>query len=237
MEEPMNNFRSTVAIALLVALMVAGVLWGSAVTQSGVERAVRQNFVAAGLLSRLQVEGEKMRRYEKEMFIYVADPAKREGYVKEYEAAYTKMLTLLDSMLLPSSPYFTDAERTEVLRWKEAALFYAGDFANLSRKAATLQPATLSMEQRVGLTVDYNNAIKAGKDRFRELLAGTDKMRVAKEEAAQNIATEIDGTFFQLRAGVLAGGLVAIGLMLVMLRGGRAGAAAPQLAEASARQR
>lgn len=228
----MNNFRSTVAIALLVALMVVGVLWGSAATQAGVERAVRQNFVSAGLLSRLQVEGEKMRRYEKEMFIYVADPAKREGYVKEYDAAYGKMLTLLDGMLLPSSPYFTDEERAEVLRWKEAALFYAGEFAALSRKAATLQPATLSMEQRVGLTVEYNNAIKAGKDRFRELLGGTDKMRVAKEEAAQRIAADIDATFFKLRAGVLAGGLLAIGLVLLMLRGGREAATAPRLAVA-----
>jgi hypothetical protein len=228
----MKNQRSTFAAVLLVALMVAGVLWGSAATQSGVERAVRQNFVSAGLLSQLQVEGEKMRRYEKEMFIYVADSAKRNGYVKEFETAYTKMLGQLDAMLRPSSPYFNDTERAEVMRWKQAALFYAGEFNGLSVKAGSLQVATLNADQRAALTVEYNNAIKAGKDRFRDLLGGTEKMRLAKEEAAQQIAAEIDSTFLRLRYGVLAGGLIVIALMLLMLRGGRPMAAGLQPAPA-----
>lgn len=211
--------RSSIGIAILVAAMVAGVLWGCALTQSGVERAVRQNFAAAGLLSRLQVEGEKMRRYEKEMFIYVADSGKRAGYLKEFDTAYTKMLTLLDTMLLPSGSTFTDEERQQVLAWKQAAVFYAGEFASLGRKAQAIQTNTLTAEQRVGLTVEYNDAIKAGKDRFRELLGGTDKMRTAKEDAAQQIASEIDATFLRLRAGVLVGGLLVIGLVLLALRG------------------
>ncbi len=211
--------RSGIGIAILVAAMVAGVLWGCALTQSGVERAVRQNFAAAGLLSRLQVEGEKMRRYEKEMFIYVADSGKRAGYLKEFDAAYTKMLTLLDTMLLPSGTVFTEEERQQILTWKQAAVFYAGEFGSLGRKAQAIQASALTPEQRVGLTVEYNDAIKAGKDRFRELLGGTDKMRTAKEEAAQQIATEIDATFLRLRAGVLVGGLLVIGLVLLALRG------------------
>lgn len=211
--------RSSIGIAILVAAMVAGVLWGCALTQSGVERAVRQNFAAAGLLSRLQVEGEKMRRYEKEMFIYVADSGKRAGYLKEFDGAYTKMLTLLDTMLLPSGSTFNDEERQQILAWKQAAVFYAGEFASLGRKAQAIQTSSLTMEQRVGLTLEYNDAIKAGKDRFRELLGGTDKMRTAKEDAAQQIASDIDATFLRLRAGVLVGGLLVIGLVLLALRG------------------
>lgn len=223
--------RYGLGIAILVATMVAGVLWGCALTQHGVERAVRQNFVAAGLLSRLQVEGEKMRRYEKEMFIYVADGGKRAGYVKEFDAAYTRMLTLLDTMLLPSGTVFTEEERQQILTWKQSAVFYAGEFAGLSRKAQAIQTQAMTMEQRVGLTLEYNEAIKAGKDRFRELLGGTDKMRTAKEEAAQQIATEIDATFMRLRTGVLLGGLLVVGLVLLALRGV---AAAPALKAAPA---
>lgn len=228
--------RSSVGIAILVAAMVAGVLWGCALTQYGVERVVRQNFAAAGLLSRLQVEGEKMRRYEKEMFIYVADSGKRAGYVKEFDAAYTKMLTLLDTMLLPSGTVFTEPERQQVLAWKLAAVFYAGEFASLSRRAQSIQTNTMTMEQRVGLTLEYNEAIKAGKDRFRELLGGTDKMRTAKEEAAQQIATEIDATFLRLRAGVLLGGLLVIGLVLLALRGTVAAAPALRTSPATGRR-
>lgn len=217
--------KAAVGISLLVALMVAAVLWGSWVTEAGVERAVRQNFVAAGMLSRLQVEGEKMRRYEKEMFIYVSEAGKRSGYVKEHDAAYNKMLGLLDSMLLPSSTYFTDEERKQILVWKEAAVFYANEMAALARRAESMQTQALTPEQRVGLTVQFNDGIKAGKDRFRELLVGTDKMRSAKEEAAQTIAVDIGATFQRLRIGVLLGGLLVIGLILASLRGEPAGSA------------
>jgi hypothetical protein len=225
--------KAAVGISLLVALLLAAVLWGSSVTEAGVERAVRQNFVAAGMLSRLQVEGEKLRRYEKEMFIYVSDAGKRNGYVKEHDAAYTKMLGLLDTMLLPSGTYFTDEERKQILDWKAAAVFYSNEMAALARRAEALQTQAMTPEQRIGLTVQFNDAIKAGKDRFRELLVGTDKMRTAKEEAAQQIAVDIDATFQRLRIGVLIGGLLVIGLILAALRGEPAVAASRKLTSAA----
>lgn len=210
--------KAGIGIALLVAAMVGGVLWGSAATERGVERAVRQNFVAAGMLSKLQVEGEKMRRYEKEAFIYVSDAARRKGYMKEFDGAYGKLLVHLDNMLLPSSPYFNDDERKEVLAWKEAAVFYAGEMSALATRADSLDGASMAAEQRAGLTVQFNEGIKAGKDRFRALLGGTEKMRTAKEEAAQQIAAEINATFQRLRLGVIVGGLLVIGLILTTLR-------------------
>jgi hypothetical protein len=210
--------RSGTLIAVLVGFMVAGLLWSSAVAQRGVDRAVRQNFVAASLLARLQVEGEKMRRYEKEMFIYVAEDAKRTGYVKEFDAAYMKMLALLDAMLAPSSQAFDDAERAQILAWKQASIFYVNEFATLAQRAQALQFQSMTAEQRAGLTVQYNNDIKAGKDRFRELLSGADTLRGKKEESSQNIATEIQATFAQQRLGVLLGGLVMIAVVLLALR-------------------
>lgn len=211
--------KAAIGISLLVALMVVAVLWGSWATEANVERAVRQNFVAAGMLSRLQVEGEKMRRYEKEMFIYVAEAGKRSGYMKEHDAAYNKMLGLLDGMLMPSSSYFSDEERKQILAWKEAAVFYANEMASLARRAESMQVQSMTPEQRIGLTLQFNDGIKAGKDRFRELLAGTDKMRTAKEESAQTIAVDINATFQRLRIGVLLGGVLLIGLILASLRG------------------
>jgi hypothetical protein len=210
--------RAAIGISLLVAGLIGGVLWGSAATQSGVEQAIRRNFTAAELLSRLQVEGEKMRRFEKEMFIYVANNEKREGYVKEFDGAYNSMLSLLDTVLAPSGVAFNDAERKEALAWKEAALFYTGQFHGLAIKAQALQLSALNNEQRAALTTDYNEAIKAGKDRFRVLLKGTEALRKDKEAAAQRIASDIDGTFTRLRVGVLVTGLLVIGLILATLR-------------------
>lgn len=218
--------RYSIGVALLVAAMVAGVLWGTSSTQAGVERAVRQNFTAAGLLARLQVEGEKLRRYEKEMFIYVAVREKRSGYVAEFETSYTKLLALMDEMLQPSSLVFTDDERRQMAEWKSAAIIYANAFAALGRRAETISLASLSTEQRLGLTAEFNDAIKPAKDTFRVLLTGTEKMRSAKEAAAQRIAVDIDDTFFRLRVTVLAAGLVSIALVLLMARS-RAGTVRP----------
>lgn len=217
-----KNFFSVqgIGIAVLLALLLAGILSGTASSEQRVEQAVRQNFVAAGLLSNLQLQGEKMRRYEKEMFIYVAVADKRAGYVKEFDEAYTKLLTQSDRMLAPSSKAFSDEERKQIAAWKNAAIFYTGEFTRLARQAdgAQAQLSSLSPEQRGALTVEYNNAIKEGKDRFRELLSGAEKMRVAKEAQSQEIAGELDAIFRNLRVGVLLGGLFVIGCVLFALR-------------------
>ncbi len=210
--------KSAASIVVLVVLMALGVLWGSWLTQAGVERAIRQNFVAAGLLSQVQVEGEKLRRYEKEMFIYVADGPKRSGYVKEFKTSYDKLLTQLDTMLLPSSVHFTEEERGLILNWKEAAVFYAGEMTGLANRADAMTVENLGNEQRLGLTVEYNGAIKAGKDRFRELLAGSQKMREAKEAAAQQTAQDIDSIFLRLHIGVLLGAVALITIVVVSRR-------------------
>lgn len=209
-----------IGIAVLLALLLAGILSGTASSEQRVEQAMRQNFVAAGLLSNLQLQGEKMRRYEKEMFIYVAVADKRAGYVKEFDEAYTKLLAQSDRMLAPSGKAFSDEERKQIAAWKNAAIFYTGEFTRLARQAdgAQAQLSSLLPEQRGTLTVEYNNAIKEGKDRFRELLSGAEKMRVAKEAQSQEIAGELDAIFRNLRLGVLLGGLFVIGCVLLALR-------------------
>ena len=47
---------------------------------------------ATQFLSELQVHGQLLRRYEKEYFVYVNDPAGRAKYEKEWTTVYAKML-------------------------------------------------------------------------------------------------------------------------------------------------
>ncbi len=209
-----------VGITLLLAFLLGGILWGTAVSERHIERAVRHNFTAAGLLARLQVDAEKMRRYEKEMFIYAAVPDKRAGYLKEFDGAYGKLLATTDTMLAPSSLSFTNEERVTISSWKQAALFYTTEFGNLGRRASAAQASLplQSAEQRASMTLELNEGIKAGKDRFRELLQGAETMRVAKETHAQQIATDVGGIFNRLRLGVLIGGLLVAACTLAALR-------------------
>jgi hypothetical protein len=205
----------------LVTAMVVGTLWAVSATESRVEQAVGQNVAAAAMLSRLQVEGEKMRRYEKELFIYAAVADKRDGYAKEFDGAYTKLLDLTNAMLAPSGSAFTDAERAEIVKWKEAAAFYGAEFAKVTRRAQAINPSALTTEQRLNLTVSLNDEIKDGKDRFRVLLKGTEAMREAKEKRSLALGDEMRSVFRQLRTGVLIGGLIAAALAVVTLRARR----------------
>ncbi|MBL8344075.1 MAG: hypothetical protein JNN03_01395 [Rubrivivax sp.] len=224
------------AIVVLLIATVLGMFWGTQLTERGVEKAIRRNFNAAGHLAQLQVAGEKMRRFEKELFIYAAVPAKRSGYAKDFDTAYGQLLVLLDQMLAPSGKEFDDAERAEILRWKEAAVFYAAQFDQLARRAADAAQAATTSEQRVALTLELNDRIGPGKDRFRTLLDGSQKLRESKQAQSQEIAGELSALFGQLRLGVLAASLLIIGAAVLLWRrrpgAVRAAAAAPEAARA-----
>lgn len=218
--------RTTLVSVAGLAVLVLTTVWASQRTGGRIDQAVRQNFVAAGMLSQLQVEGERMRRYEKEMFIYVATPDKRAGYVKEFREAYDKALVLLDTMLAPSSRLFSELEQKEVAAWKAASAFYYGEFDRLARQADALNLASLGAEQRGGLTLQFNDGIKAGKDRFRELLNGTAKMRAQKQAQSAAIAGEIDtivGQMVKLVAVVALALAIGIALTTAPARGAAGG--------------
>lgn len=213
----------------LIAAMVVGTLWGVSATENRVDQAAGQNIVAASMLSRLQVEGERLRRYEKELFIYVAIADKRDNYAKEFDGAYTRLLNLGNEMMAPSGKAFNDEERAEILKWMQAAAFYGAEFTKLVRRAQDMNASTLTNEQRLGLTVAYNDDIKSGKDRFRELLTGADAMRLAKEKRSLTLGAEMRTIFTQLRIGVLVGGLLALAVAVASIRSIKAAeAAAPR---------
>src|SRR5438876_11254774 len=111
-----------------------------------------------------------MRRFEKEMFIYVANEKKREGYVAEHSESYEKLLVDLDTALAPSGHAFTDAERADMTNWKDAATFYVGEFDRLANKARQMHLVGVSASEAGRLSVEFNEQIKTGKDRFATLL-------------------------------------------------------------------
>lgn len=202
---------SAVAIALLMALFVAVVSMANQRVERNIEQAVRHNFAAAGLLSKLQVQAERMRRYEKEMFIYAAVADKRAKYVKDFDEAYTKLLDLQNQALASQHKGFTEADRAEVTKWAEATSFYTNEFR---RTATTAELATA--EQKAELTIKLNNDIGAGKDRFRLVLDGATAMREAKEKASLEIHGDIQQSFDRLNWIVLAMGLLATAIAVVV---------------------
>jgi hypothetical protein len=202
----MKRFLTPLALAT-TCVMTALVVTVSTANQSvknDVEQAVRYNFSAAGLLAKLQVQAERMRRYEKEMFIYAAVPDKRAKYAKDFDDAYTKLLDLQNQALASQHRGFSDADREAVKKWAAASSFYANEFRKVSTSAETAAPETKNE-----LTLKLNNEIGPGKDRFREVLDGAAAMREAKEKASMEIGTAIGNSFQQLD-WILAGLAAAI---------------------------
>jgi hypothetical protein len=199
-----------VAALALMAGIVAVVAAAHRSAEAKIEQAVRSNFVAAGLLSRVQVEAERMRRFEKEMFIYAAVADNRAKYVKEFDEAHRRLLALMNETAAPSHKGFRDDERSEMLKWLEATAFYTNEFRRI---AVQLDSGTLGApgEAKGELTLAANKMIGAGKDRFRTLLDGTARMREAKERSSLAIHDEIRAIFRNL-LGVLAG----IALLVVL---------------------
>lgn len=209
-------------IGLLAALLVLPfliVFWFAAAgTERRIERGLHENLAAAGLLAGLQLEAEQMRRYEKEMFIHVADRAARLKYVGDFQRAYSILLATLDSMQAPGSASFGDADRFEMARWKEAALLYGTEFTKLAQQAASLDGDKSTAAPRGERTLEFTAAIGPAKDRFRELIDGARRMRQRREAATQDMVHEIAAAFGRLRLGVALGGVVLGALLLALLR-------------------
>lgn len=212
-----------VTLALIVGAAMATVAWVNQTARELVGQAVRHNFSAAGLLSRIQVEGERMRRFEKEMFIYAAQAEARAKYAKEFDGAYTKLIALNNEAAAQGHKGFTDEDRAEMAKWLDATAFYANEFRRLTASAES--PAA----DAATLTLTLNSGIKAGKDRFRILLDGASAMREKKEQQAMAINDTIDNVFDrELLLMMLIGGAIVLGgaFRLLVVRPGAAGAAA-----------
>jgi hypothetical protein len=182
------------ASAASMAVLATVVTLANERTERSIEQAVTHNFAAANLLSKLQIQAERMRRYEKEMFIYAAVPDKRAKYVKEFDEAYTKLLDLQNQALATRHKGFTDTDRAEVVKWAEATTFYTGEF----RRTASAAEAASTPEQKTELTIKLNTDIGPGKDRFRTVLDGAAAMRDAKEKASIEIQDELKKSFDRL---------------------------------------
>jgi methyl-accepting chemotaxis protein len=192
----MNSIRSKIfwgvgAVVLFVLLQSAAMWWYGNRVGNQVKTAINQNFAAASLLSDVIIEAQKMRRFEKEMFIYAAVKEKREGYVKEWEGAQRTMMdTLINGAADARKGLFNATETQEMKTWMDAAQFYEREFRKTVDTARSLEATPPA-----SLTIDLNTAIGPGKDRFRTLLGGAQKMREAKEKSSKDISGEIESAF------------------------------------------
>jgi nitrogen fixation/metabolism regulation signal transduction histidine kinase len=117
-------------------------------------------------LSALSSAAQKIRRYEKEYFIYVDNPAKRRKYAREFVEAAREINLYLSRL---NSIYSTSG-KTQALaslkQWKEATRFYTAGFASLNKQV---------LNGQIKGVIEANAGIQEYKNRFRIVLSGSAK--------------------------------------------------------------
>lgn len=111
-------------------------------------------------------EVQKMRRFEKEYFIYADSPEKRRGYdvdVRKSSAFITESLT---RMANNRDKRYTQAQIETFRKWEADLAFYTQQFIGVANKVENGE---------IKGTVAANAAIGPGKDRLKDLIDGSAK--------------------------------------------------------------
>jgi methyl-accepting chemotaxis protein len=134
-------------------------------------------------LSALALAAHKIRRFEKEYFIYVTDEEKRNAYYLEFQAARGDIEKYLRAL---RTIYTLDGDSAELERlttWQMAAAYYTESFEIVHREV---------LSGRMTTAFEANAAIKEGKNRFRELLTGAEQAIDRQLELARDNASRIN---------------------------------------------
>lgn len=208
------RFRLTAGLVVLLVFIVgqaAVTYYYIANSERLVTSAIGSDFGASAEIGRIVNEGQKIRRIEKEFFIYLGDPGKRAKYRSEWKESFDKLKETVTAVAGNTAGVWTEADVTEAGRWREALDFYGDGFDLVAADAEA---------GRITSVGQANEAIQEAKERFRTLLDGATRAGDARYAYAQDAARAIAGNFrmLDLMLGALAaGGLIVVGLLIVVL--------------------
>jgi methyl-accepting chemotaxis protein len=200
--------KLTIVFSLLIAILFAqfGLVYYFTVKNASLVNQAIEAHNASNALTRLAVEGQKLRRYEKEYFIYADNPQKREKYSSEWNGSYAKLKEEL-ALLLSHKSTWSQSDKAKARTWDDSLNAYANGFHKVDAAV------TIGVIQG---TLKANKAIQDAKNQFKVFLKGTaaeidTKLRQARYHSAQvqdnlvNIQIFLIGLSF---AGLLIGGII-----------------------------
>lgn len=200
--------KLTIVFSLLIAILLAQfglVYYFSSKSALLIKQAIDAND-ASNAVGRLAIEGQKLRRYEKEYFIYVDNPKKREKYSSEWNESYAKLKEEL-ALLLSHESRWSEQDKAKADAWDESLNAYARGFHKVEAAVAG---------DIIKGTLDANKAIQDAKNKFRVFLKGTAAEVVGKLEQARTASTQLQDNFATVQkfliglsfTGLLIGGII-----------------------------
>lgn len=170
---------------------------------------VNNTFHAANEVAQLAIEGQKLRRYEKEFFIYVKDPKKRNKYVKEWTETHDALADKLDAMIAERKNNWTlYGDLDELESWKVSLDAYRIGFRQV------VQMVTSGL---IGETEQANREIQPAKNKFRAFLKGTAGSVMKKVERAKDATQRITEETGQVKFVLLGLALMGVAISIVLL--------------------
>jgi methyl-accepting chemotaxis protein len=198
------------------ALMIFFVLIQAAVTfiyisksNKLVDHAIDNSFAQSQFISQLAVDGQKLRRYEKEYFIYVNNDRKREKYYNEWSKAKDSIQSRLTAVINDQSNTWPHYDRNEMEVWRKSLNAYNDGFQTVNK---------MVLSGRIKDTISANVEIRDAKNEFRTYLSGTDKLGKEKLNEAKGFAKEIDADFKMLYLNMFITSAAGILLLITLLQ-------------------
>lgn len=210
----LNSIRGKLLTSLSVVLVLTAALGGITyyyVTQNGklVSDAINRDFNGSIAMSRLAVEAQKIRRYEKEYFMYIGNAKKETKYEKEWRDSYYKITDMLNSMLRDVDGIWSAREKEMFREWADSLVFYGDGFKRVVSNVKM---------RNIGDTLSANRAIQEAKNRFRVLVKGAARVSESKFETAAASERQIsESNDVLIRVLSLATGIAVLICALIMV--------------------
>ena len=187
---------SFLAIGILFAVQVFMTIQSNRHLGELVEEAVDKNQIAIVDLNNLATELQKLRRYEKEYFIYIGDAIKKRHYEYEWKTSLQAAKEMLNRMLENRSQLFSETDHEAFQRWMASMNFYASEFSKIISHYSDMRLFGEKAEQaRAMHSVDANSMIADGKNRLSEVIKEISVMSAERTRRSHRIIENIEETF------------------------------------------
>lgn len=216
-----NILRIGLAIMLLFVAVQAWTHFHSTQEARAVfENNITVNYLTSEKLAEMLKTAHEMRRYEKELFIYIAG-AKRDKYIKDWTAAHESLEARLKEFQQNPVYRFSADELDQLRKWSRALEFYGSEFRRIIA-ASDPNQSTADRTEAPLTTVTANEAIGPGKDELTALFTGAQQLTEARKQLSEQAYASIKAEFRAnniIGLSLAAGGfLIGIVMMLALPR-------------------
>jgi len=209
----MSSIKSLLRIGFIILLsfiiIQASVLfWMMNENSQQIHKAISGDFSSSILISRMAIEANKLRRYEKEFFIYVGDQKKMDKYENEWQESYDSLEVMINQALNEKTGQWSLEELQEVEEWLVSLKGYGHGFQLVVNSVR---------DGKLKDTLAANAAIKNAKKRLKKLLTGTSSGSELRYIRATETARTIEKNNNVLTIILMLTSLAGIIIVLVLL--------------------